>query len=55
MKLSLKNRTFLVFGIVILLSAIMAGTGYFTISSSSNYSEYFTDLNPSFEFEKIEI
>lgn len=45
MKLSLKNRTFLVFGIVILLSAIMAGTGYFTISSSSNYSEYLGDFS----------
>ena len=25
------------------------------ITSKSNYSEYFTDLNPSFDFEKIEI
>lgn len=40
MKLNLQKRTFLVFGIVILLSGLLALTGYYTISKTSEYNEY---------------
>ncbi len=40
MKLNLQKRTFLVFGIVIILSALMAFTGFYTIKVTSDYNEY---------------